>query len=148
MTYEIYINALGDLEKLLSSLTEEQANYKPAENIWNINEIVAHLADAEIQAYIRYRSVLADDIPFLVYNNQEKWSRELKHSTIPASESFSLLKIIRYKNYNLICSLSEDQMKREGLHSTKGKMTLQKLIESYISHLDKHISQIKKNIDK
>ncbi|HVO73596.1 MAG TPA: DinB family protein [Ignavibacteriaceae bacterium] len=145
--YEIYINDLCELEKLLSSLAGDQTGYKPAENKWNINEIAAHLADAEIQAYVRYRSILSDDIPFLVYNNQDKWSVELKHSTIPVSESYELLKIVRLKNYNLICSLTGEQMRREGLHSTKGKMTLEKLVESNISHLEKHISQIKRNIE-
>jgi hypothetical protein len=145
--YESYVTILNDLETLLNSLNDKQINFKPSEDKWNINEITAHLADTEIQAYIRYHSVLADDVPFLVFHYQDNWAKELKHSNIPIPESLSLFKVIRENNYNLICSLSEEQLNREGLHSTRGKVTVKNLVESYIKHVDTHISQIKRNVE-
>lgn len=144
--YEKYINGITELEELLSGLTEEQCKYKPADNKWSVNEILAHLADAEVQAYIRYRAVLADDIPFLMYFNQDSWSKELMHAEMPVYESLLLLRSMRQNNYHLISSLSGEQLNREGLHSTRGKVTVKGLIESYISHLEKHMEQIKRNI--
>jgi hypothetical protein len=128
-------------------MNDEQKQFKPSENKWNVNEIAAHLADTEVQAYIRYRSVLADDVPYLVYHYQDNWAKELKHCNIPVEDSLSLFKTIRMNNYNLINSLSDDQLKREGLHSTRGKITLENLIKGYIKHVDTHIAQIKRNID-
>lgn len=144
--YENYLKVLDDLETLLKCLTEDQIVYKPAEDKWNVNEIAAHLADAEAQAYIRLRSALADKVPFLVFNDQDNWSKELKHSSIPVNESLSFLKTIRLNNYILICSLSEDQLNRQGLHSTRGRVTVRELIDSYINHINVHIAQIKRNV--
>lgn len=145
--YKIYIDELCELEVVLNNLAEEEIQFKPAGNKWNVREIMAHLADTEIQAYIRYRSVLCDIDPYLVFYDQDRWSVELKHYDIPVSESFSLFKIIRFNNYNLICSLSEDQLNKEGIHSTRGKVTIRGLINAYIGHLEKHYQQIKRNIE-
>lgn len=144
--YEKYVNSLGDLEALLRNLTPDQIVFKAEEGKWNVNEIIAHLADAEVRAYVRYRSMLADDVPFLVNHNEAKWSTELKHATVPVVESLSLLKTMREINYKLICSLNDEQMSREGLHSKRGKMTVRDLVEGHIRHLDNHIGQIKRNI--
>jgi hypothetical protein len=69
-----FISEIATLETILHNLSNEQFLYRIAENKWNIAEIVAHLVDTEIQAYTRFRSILADDVPYLSNHNEAKWT--------------------------------------------------------------------------
>jgi uncharacterized damage-inducible protein DinB len=141
-----FISEIATLETILHNLSNEQFLYRIAENKWNIAEIVAHLVDTEIQAYTRFRSILADDVPYLSNHNEAKWTVTFDHSSIEVNESLCIFKIIRNLNYRLIESLKSKQLKALGLHSTRGWMTLEDLIEAHIVHLTNHIGQISRNL--
>jgi hypothetical protein len=53
---------------------------------------------------------------------------------------------MRNCNYELIESLNDSQLKMLGLHSTRGWMTVEDLIEAHIVHLKNHIGQIGRNL--
>ncbi len=144
--FEIFISEVAALENVLQTLSGEQIAYRIAEDKWNIAEIVAHLADAEIQVYTRYRSILADDVPYISNHDEAKWTKVFNHSTIDVNESLSIFKLMRSRNYELIKSLNEDQLRMRGLHSVRGWMTVEDLIEAHIVHLKNHMGQIKRNL--
>ena len=141
-----YVAEITKLESVLRNLSKAQLSFRIAENKWNITEILAHLVDAEIQVYTRFRSILADDVPFLVNHNQEKWTTIFKHGEMDAVECLSTFKFVRGLNYRLIESLDEAQLEMEGLHSTRGRMTVANLIKGHIVHLRNHLDQIDKNL--
>jgi hypothetical protein len=141
-----FISEVAVLESILHNLSKEQLVYRIAESKWNIAEIVAHLVDAEIQAYTRFRSILADDVPYLSNHNEAKWAATFNHSSIHVNDSLSIFKIMRSRNYELIESLNDSQLKMLGLHSTRGWMTVEKLIDAHIVHLKNHIGQINRNL--
>lgn len=144
--YKTYISEVAHLESALRNLLKEQLTFRIGEDQWNIKEIVAHLADTEIQVYTRLRSILADDVPFLENHNEAKWTTAFRHSDIAETESLSLFKLIRGINYRLIETLSEAQFEMKGLHSTRGWMTAGNLVKGHIVHLKNHIGQIERNL--
>jgi len=144
--FKTYLSEVAKLEALLVNLSKEQLAFRVADNKWNITEILAHLVDTEIQVYTRFRSILADDVPYLSNHNQEKWTTAFKHSESDPKESLSNFKLIRNLNYRLIESLDEAQLRMEGLHSTRGRMTVATLIKGHIVHLRNHLDQIEKSL--
>lgn len=141
-----FISEVATLEAALHNLSREQIAYRIADNKWNIAEIVAHLADTEIQAYTRFRSILADDVPYISNHNEAKWVVALNQSSIDVKDSFSIFKLMRNLNYELIESLNDNQLKMQGLHSIRGWITVEDLIKTYIDHLKNHIDQIHRNL--
>jgi hypothetical protein len=137
-----FFSEVATLENILHNLSKEQLVCRTAENKWNIAEIVAHLVDTEIQAYTRFRSILADDVPYISNHNEAKWAVTFGHSSIDVNESLRIFKIMRNLNYRLIETLNDKQLNMLALHSTRGWMTLEGLIEGYIVHLKNHIGQI------
>jgi hypothetical protein len=144
--FESYFSELAALEAILGNLPKEQIEFRMADNKWSIAEIVAHLADAEIQAYTRFRSILADDVPYISNHNEAKWTLAFHHASIDVRDSLSVLKLIRNLNYRLIKSLQDSQLKMSGLHSTRGWLTVEDLINGHIVHLRNHMSQVKHNL--
>ena len=141
-----FISEVATLDAALHNLSKEQIAYRVADNKWNIAEIVAHLADAEIQAYTRFRSMLADDVPYISNHNEAKWVVVLNQSSIDVKDSFSIFKLMRNLNYKLIESLNENQLTMQGLHSIRGWITVEELIKAHIDHLKNHIGQINRNL--
>lgn len=141
-----FISEVATLESALHNLSKEQIAYRIADGKWNIAEIVAHLADAEIQAYTRYRSILADDVPYISNHNEAKWVLALNQSSIDVSDSFSIFKLMRNLNYKLIESLDDRQLAMQGLHSIRGWITVDALIKAHIDHLRNHIGQIQRDL--
>ncbi|MFH0920506.1 MAG: DinB family protein [Fibrobacterota bacterium] len=145
--FKAYLEGITQLESILKGLSKAQLSYRIAENKWNINEIVAHLADTEIQAYTRFRSILADDTPFFINHNEDKWATLLDHKNTDVNESLSAFKMIRGMNDRLIQSLDDNKLQMEGLHSKRGRITILDLIEGHIRHLENHVGQMSRNID-
>jgi len=143
---EPFVSEVATLETILHDLSKKRLDYRIAADKWNIAEIVAHLADTEIQAYTRYRSILADDVPYLSNHNEAKWTVAFDHSSIDVNESLSVFKMMRNLNYRLIESLNDKQLKMQGLHSIRGWMTVEDLIKVHIVHLKNHIGQISRNL--
>jgi hypothetical protein len=144
--FEPFISEVATLEKVVRPLSKEQISYRIAEDKWSIAEIVAHLADAEIQVYTRYRSILADDVPYISNHNEAKWALVFHHASSDLEVSLALFKLVRRRNYELIESLSGDQLEMRGLHSVRGWMTVEELIHAHIVHLKNHIGQIRRNL--
>jgi hypothetical protein len=141
-----FISEIATLETALHNLSKEQIAYRIADNKWNIAEIVAHLVDTEIQVYTRFRSILADDVPYISNHNEAKWTVAFDHASIDVNESLAIFKLMRNLNYKLIESLNDHQLKMRGLHSIRGWMTVADLIEVHIVHLENHIGQINRNL--
>jgi uncharacterized damage-inducible protein DinB len=144
--YRAYWTGVLAVEKALSGLSPKELDYRPAPEKWSIREIVAHLLDTEIAVYTRYRSILADNIPVLVNQNEAKWATALSHYKSDVRENLELFKTMRKLNYDLIVSLSDNDLDKIGLHSTQGFRSIRQIVEKYIVHVANHVGQMKRNL--
>ncbi len=132
--------------QLLKTLSQAQIHYKPDKNAWSINEIITHLADTEVQSHVRFRTILANKDPRMIYFDQMDWSVILDYPKVDLKESQQVIKLMRRVNYNLLGRLSSDQFNKKGIHSVRGELSLEELINLYIQHVNKHLGQIRRNI--
>jgi len=142
-----YQNNYDGIFKVLCTLSEHQINYKPAENKWSVHEIITHLADTEVQSHVRFRTILANKNPFMIYFDEMDWSIILEYSKINLDESLEVIRLMRKVNYNLLSRLKPEDFKKKGVHSTKGELTLEDLVNSYIEHVETHLNQINRSIN-
>lgn len=140
-----YIDIIDKLEKTVSALSKEQLDRRLAPDKWTSREIVAHLVDSEIIVYTRFRSILADKVPYISNHDEANWTTAFGHNKSNVSENMKLLRIMRQLNYDLLITLNDEQLKMKGLHSTRGYESTEKFIEAYIVHVENHIGQIERN---
>ena len=145
--YKAYWTGIAAVEKTLAGLSPKEVDYKPAPEKWSIREIVAHLLDTEIAAYTRFRSILADDVPLLVNNSEARWASVLKYDKSDIRKNMALFKTMRKLNYDLIASLPPKELDKTGLHSTRGFRSIRQIVETYIVHVEKHVGQVKRNLE-
>src|ERR1700757_3058482 len=76
---EQYENAPGLLQEALENFPSTMWKYNPAPKKWSIHEIVIHLADSEIQSYVRLRMILAEPGTLIPNHDEHQWSVALHY---------------------------------------------------------------------
>jgi hypothetical protein len=142
-----YQNNYNEIFIVLKNLSDDQINYKPADNKWSVHEIMTHLADTEVQSHVRFRTILANREPNMVYHDEMDWSVKLDYTKIKLDESLEVIRLMRKVNYNLLSRLKPEDFEKKGVHSARGELTLEALVNSYVDHVNTHLNQINKNIN-
>lgn len=115
---------------------------RPAPDMWSAGEIMAHLADAEIVASWRVRSIIArDGVPLQPFD-QDDWSRHLRYDEVDPAESVDLFDATRAANLRLLRRVDPKRLENHGMHAERGKETITHLIRLYAGHDLNHLRQI------
>lgn len=144
-----YIAGPALLEEKIKGLTEKELLYKPSEKAWSIKEVVIHIADSEVNAFLRYRAILAEPGKDAFVVDEAKWAEELKYQSQSMEDYLHLFRILRKITYQqLIMAGNSDEVWKERYinHSTFGKINLERWLEIYTDHITTHLKQIDRNL--
>jgi hypothetical protein len=132
----------------LTGAAGPELDFVPAPGKWSVRQIVAHLSDSEIVGSDRFRRVIAEENPALIWYDQDAWTANLNYARRKTSESLETFRRLRAENYELLRELPEALFARTGTHSQRGPMTLFALLETYAAHAEGHARQIRDVRDK
>ena len=118
--------------------------WRPGPGKWSIHEIILHLADAEAQGYIRFRTLIAEPGSAVSAFDQNAWASALDYAHRNTDDALDLFRILRRTTYDLIASLPEDAWSRTVVHPTRGAMNIDEWLAGYDRHLMAHIGQIER----
>jgi hypothetical protein len=124
------------LRSLITSATPAQLTWTSSPTRWTITQIIAHLADAEIVAAWRYRTVLEkDDVRIQAYD-QNVWASSFGYEQVPPAESLGLLSAV-----------DPSRLQHKGLHSERGEESITRIMEMYAGHDLNHLAQIERLLE-
>lgn len=130
------------LEQLINGLTDHQLDTPYREGGWTVRQVVHHMADSHMNAYIRTKWILTEDSPLIKAYFEKLWAETPETKSEP-SLSLNLLKALHRKWVVLLRSLGQDHLKRELLHpETKKAISLHNLVAMYAWHGDHHAAHI------
>jgi hypothetical protein len=127
---------------VLTGAAGPELDFVPEPGKWSVRQIVAHLADTEIVISDRFRRVIAEENPTLVWFDQDAWAANLNYARRKTSESLETLRRLRAENYELLKELPEAAFARTGTHSRLGPVTVARMLEDYAKHVESHARQI------
>lgn len=130
------------LRTLLDSTPRHKWTAPPAPGRWSAAAILAHLADAEIVAGWRVRSVLASDGVPLQPFDQDVWAEAFKYGEVDPAESFATFAAARASLLSLLTRVDPARHGHHGLHAERGRETIAHLIRLYAGHDLNHLRQI------
>jgi len=130
------------LAVVLTGVFGEEEDFVAAPGKWTIRQIIAHLADAEIVLAHRFRQVIAEDEPTLIWFDQDAWAGNLDYARRKPKQSLEALRRTRAENHALLKALPESAYQRAGNHTRNGRMTLLELLERGSAHTERHAQQI------
>ena len=130
------------LKKLLQGLSPKELKWKPEPGKWSIAEIVAHLADTEIVASWRMRSVLgANGTPIQAFD-QDSWASVFEYGKRDPKQSLELFRVLRDNNLAMLKALPSERWDNYGMHEERGKETLSHLTRMFAGHDANHVLQV------
>jgi uncharacterized damage-inducible protein DinB len=130
------------LRTLVESTPLERWDSKPAPDRWSAREVLAHLADCEIVAGWRVRSILAHDGVALQPFDQNEWASAFKNHAADLHESLETFSAGRASLLSLLTRVDPDRLEHHGVHGERGRETIGHLMRLYAGHDLNHLTQI------
>src|SRR3984885_15089823 len=96
-------------------VTPKQPKWKPEPTKWSIAEIVAHLADAEIVAAWRMRSVLGANGTAIQPFDQDVWASVFQYGKRDAKQSLEVFRVLRENNLAMLKALPRQSWDNYGM---------------------------------
>jgi hypothetical protein len=132
------------LKKLTQGLTTKQLKWKPEPGKWSIGEIVAHLADTEVVASWRMRSVIGANGTTIQPFDQDAWAAAFDYAKRDPKQSLETFRVLRENNLTMLKVLPRDRWESYGMHLERGKETLTHLTRMFAGHDANHLLQVER----
>jgi uncharacterized damage-inducible protein DinB len=129
------------LRTTIAKLTPAQLDTPYREDGWTVRQVVHHLADSHMNAFIRHRLALTEDDPTINAYREAEWAT-LPDSKLPIEVSLQLLDSLHNRWATMLGSLDEDQLQRTFHHPESGKWTLEQSVGQYAWHGKHHVAHI------
>ena len=130
------------LARLIKGATPAKLRKRPAPERWSAAEILAHLADAEIVASWRLRSILGAPGTAIQAYDQEAWLAAGQYGKRDARKSLEQFRVLRDANLALYKSLTPQQWKHHGMHAERGEESIERLASMMAGHNVNHLEQV------
>lgn len=130
------------LRAAASSLSETQLATPYREGGWTGRQVIHHVADSHINAYVRTRWLLTEDRPTLKAYDEKAWAELPDAAVSPIEASLILVDAIHQRWAALLDALPDPAFARELVHPERGPMTLETLVQMYGWHGRHHIAHL------
>ena len=130
------------LAYLLRGLSPQQLARRPAEGEWSIQEVVCHLADAEVVQGFRYRKAMTEEGPEVPPYDQERFAAGLAYlrRNLPAVQQ--AYRALRRANVDLLRAVEPRQLESPIRHPEYGLVTVHQMAQHVVHHDEAHLRQI------
>ena len=131
------------LEAAISNLDEHQLNVPYREGGWTSKQVIHHVADSHMNAFIRFKLGLTEDNPAIRPYMEAAWAELPDTKNCPINISLTLLHSLHLRLYELLKNLSEADWNKTIFHPQQERtMTLWNLLEIYSWHGRHHVAHI------
>lgn len=134
----------NDIEIAIQSLDEAQLDTPYREGGWTVKQLVHHIADSHMNAFMRFKLALTEDNPTIKPYEEDSWVRLADVSEVPVNVSVTLLHAL-HRRWTVLCeSISAaDWMNKSVYHPEKKvDMSLWMLLGIYSWHSKHHTAHI------
>ncbi|WP_373232230.1 YfiT family bacillithiol transferase [Cohnella sp.] len=147
-----FINQIREISKKLRIITKdlkpEQLNIPYRQDGWTIQQIVHHLADNDMNAYLRFKRALTEDEPMSSSYREDLWAELSDYRVVPIEISLLLLDTLHRRFLVLLGGLNPGDFNRKLRTQALGLITIDTALQRFLWHNQHHISQIESLISR
>ena len=131
------------LENAVLNLSEAQLDTPYREGGWKVNQLIHHVADSHMNAFIRFKLGLTEDNPTIKPYDQDEWVKLKDVTNVPINISLTLLHALHARWTELLKNVQPNEWERTVVHPEHGRqMTLWFLLGMYAWHSRHHTAHI------
>lgn len=126
----------------VKGMSETRLNtpYRPGG--WTIRQVVHHVPDSHMNAYIRMKLALTEDEPRITTYMEDRWAELPDSRVVPIETSLALLESVQERWVALMRSLTDAQWQRVYMHPEQGRFQLDRQAALYAWHGKHHVAHI------
>lgn len=129
------------LRNAVSGLDAAQLDTPYRQGGWTLRQVVHHIADSHMNAFIRIRLALTEEWPVVKTYEEAAWAT-LHDSTAPIEWSLELIEALHARWAMLLQSLDEAKWQRGYKHPESGPSTIEAATLMYAWHSHHHLAHI------
>jgi hypothetical protein len=109
---------------------------------WTIRQVVHHVPDSHLNAYIRMKLALTEDEPRIAPYMEDLWAELPDVRAVPVETSLKLLESVQERWVAIMRSLTDAQWQRAFMHPEMGRYPLDRQAALYAWHGKHHVAHI------
>ena len=129
------------MRSAVDGLDDAQLDTPYREGGWTVRQVVHHVADSHVNAYLRFKWVVAEDHPTIKTYDQDVWAT-LPDSRLPLESSLRILDGLHERWSAFLAALPDTAWSRRAMHPERGEVTMDDLLDIYADHGAHHAKQI------
>jgi hypothetical protein len=130
------------LRAAVSGLDDHQLDTPYRDGGWTVRQVVHHVPDSHMNAYIRTKWALTEDKPTIKPYDENSWANLPEAKGGPIEMSLSLLEAVHRRWVACIRGVSPDLWSRQLMHPESGVMSIDQLFALYSWHGRHHVAHI------
>lgn len=132
------------LENALLNLDETQLQTPYREGGWTVHQLVHHIADSHMNAYIRFKLGLTEDNPVIKPYDEKLWAELHDVEKLPVNISTTLLHALHHRWHETLKYMTDDEWNNHTVFHPDHKKTLRLwyLLGMYAWHGKHHVAHI------
>jgi uncharacterized damage-inducible protein DinB len=130
------------LRAAVAGLSDAQLDTPYREGGWTVRQVVHHVPDSHLNAYVRFKLALTELHPTIKTYEEAAWAETVDARTAPIAMSLDLLDALHKRWVLFLRSLSALDFQRTFIHPEHGVMTVEALLALYAWHGPHHVAHI------
>lgn len=130
------------LREAVRGLSEAQLDTPYRDGGWSVRQVVHHVPDSHINAYVRVKLALTENTPTIKPYEEAAWAQLADSRITPVEVSLTLLDALHARWVDLLRAMREADFERPFRHPEHGVVTLDWLVAMYAWHSRHHVAHI------
>ena len=140
---EQYLGGAAELRAAVTGMSREQLVARPVAGKMSALEVVCHLSDFDPIYADRMKRVIAEDNPTLVGADENRFLAALAYQDRDVEEELVIVERTRSQFARILRKLPDAALQRAGMHTERGRCTLEQLLTGIIQHIPHHVGFIR-----
>jgi hypothetical protein len=132
----------AQIVQAVTGLTTEHLDTPYREGGWTVRQLVHHMPDSHMNAYIRFKLALTENVPTIKPYDEAAWAKLKDSELTPIEVSLTLLDAVHTRWVTLLKSLKPEDFDRKFNHPEAGPQTLDRALALYGWHSRHHLAHI------
>jgi uncharacterized damage-inducible protein DinB len=130
------------LRAAVQGLAPAQLDTPYREGGWTVRQVVHHIPDSHLNAYVRFRWALTEEEPTIKPYAEERWAELPDARTAPPELSLALMDAVHRRWVVLLRAMTDGQWERTFRHPEMGVLRLDRSLALYAWHGRHHVGHI------
>ena len=126
----------------VSGLDDQQLDTPYREGGWTVRQVVHHVVDSHLNAYVRFKLAVTEDSPTIRTYDEKEWATLPDACEAPVQVSLDLLAALHRRWVDFLRALTPEDFRRSFVHPEMGALHVDALLEIYGWHGPHHVAHV------